>query len=88
AGPGTADVSEASPTKQRGEPLNTRQGSSSSRLETDCYTCRMPDRDDKGVLPLHRMQIFRIMSQILWAHAAITFIDAGFRHDSYASGNR
>ncbi|KPW83352.1 hypothetical protein ALO92_100636 [Pseudomonas congelans] len=48
----------------------------------------MPEHAHTGVLPLHRMQIFRIMSQILWAHPAITFIDAGFRHDSYASGNR
>ncbi|RMW18406.1 hypothetical protein ALO98_100689 [Pseudomonas syringae pv. tagetis] len=48
----------------------------------------MPEHDRKGVLPLHRMQIFRIMSQIFWAHPAIPSIDAGFRHDSYASGNR
>ncbi|KPZ20766.1 hypothetical protein ALO38_100434 [Pseudomonas coronafaciens pv. zizaniae] len=39
-------------------------------------------------MPLHRMQILRIMSQILWAYPAITFFDSGFRHDSYASGNR
>ncbi|KPY32845.1 hypothetical protein ALQ60_100743 [Pseudomonas syringae pv. papulans] len=60
----------------------------SRHLETDCYN--LPDARIRRhrLLPLHRMQIFRIMSQILWAHPAITFIDAGFRHDSYASGNR